>query len=211
MLSNQHVIQGSDADAPTTPALRRRLAEAGRLPQATPRQTLGTGQRCRLCGCNIDSDPDADRTIPACGSCKARPEARRLRNPQPARSFTEAERFLIRKISRLPPAASARCHSERPVAGGPRARCPTIHRRAAARRDRSDAGSQTRQRSRLGRTAKTPRTGQTRRHARSDHRAAHQRLRRRLLALPETLNAVEGHPSSPRGGLNHEAQRHPPG
>lgn len=104
MLSNQHVIQGSDADAPTTPALRRRLAEAGWLPQATPRQTLGTGPRCRLCGCNIDSDPDADRTIPACGSCKARPEARRLRNPQPARSFTEAERFLIRKIhGYLPP------------------------------------------------------------------------------------------------------------
>jgi hypothetical protein len=33
-----------------------------------------------------------------------RPEARRLRNPQPARSFTDAERSLIRKIhGYLPP------------------------------------------------------------------------------------------------------------
>ena len=104
MLPNQRVFPISDAGAPTTPALRRRLDEAGRLAPVPPRPTLGTGQRCGLCGCNLDSDPHADRTILACGSCKARPEAKRLRNPEPPRSFTEAEKSLIRKIhGYLPP------------------------------------------------------------------------------------------------------------
>lgn len=104
MFSDQRVFKTSDPDAPTTPALRRRLAEAGRLVPASPRQAHGAGQRCTLCGCNIDSDPEVDRAILACGSCKTRPEARRLRNPQPTRAFTEAEKSLIRKINGyLPP------------------------------------------------------------------------------------------------------------
>lgn len=42
---------------------------------------LGAGQRCRICGCK-----------------------QRLRNPRPSRSFTEAEKSLIRKIhGYLPP------------------------------------------------------------------------------------------------------------
>lgn len=42
---------------------------------------LGAGQRCRICGCK-----------------------QRLRNPRPSRSFTEAEKSLIRKIhDYLPP------------------------------------------------------------------------------------------------------------
>ena len=104
MLANQRVFHATDPDAPTTPALRRRLAEAGRLRPVASNGGLGAGQRCGLCGCNLDSDADADRTLPACGSCKSRPEAQRLRNPQPARSFTDAERSLIRKIhGYLPP------------------------------------------------------------------------------------------------------------
>jgi len=94
MLAHQRALPPSNGAEATTPALRRRLAEAG----------LGAGQRCSICRCSIDSDPDADRKIPACSSCKVRPEARRLRNPQPSRSFTEAERSLIRKVhGYLPP------------------------------------------------------------------------------------------------------------
>ena len=94
MLANQRTLPPANGAAPARLALRRRLAEA----------TLGAGQRCRICGCNIDSDPDADRGILACGSCKARPEAQRLRNRQPTRTFTEAEKSLIRKIhGYLPP------------------------------------------------------------------------------------------------------------
>lgn len=94
MLAQQRTLPPSNGAGPTTPAPRRRLAEVG----------LGAGQRCRICGCNIDPDPDADRTILACGSCKRRPEAQRLRNPRPSRSFTEAEKSLIRKIhDYLPP------------------------------------------------------------------------------------------------------------
>lgn len=94
MLVNQRIPPPGNGAEPTTPALRRRLAEVG----------LGPGQRCRICGCNIDSDPEADRKLPACSSCKVRPEAQRLRNPQPWRSFTEAEKSLIRKVhGYLPP------------------------------------------------------------------------------------------------------------
>jgi hypothetical protein len=104
MLANQRVFHPTDPDAPTTPALRRRLAEAGRLRPVASNGGLGAGQRCGLCGCILDSDADADRSLPACGSCKLRPEARLLRNSQPARSFTDAERSLIRKIhGYLPP------------------------------------------------------------------------------------------------------------
>jgi hypothetical protein len=94
MLVNQRPLPPANGADVTPPALRRRLAEAG----------LGAGQRCRICGCSIDSDPDADRKILACGSCKTRPEAQRLRNPQVSRTFTEAEKSLIRKIrGYLPP------------------------------------------------------------------------------------------------------------
>lgn len=94
MLASQRTLAPTNGADVTTPALRRRLAESG----------LGAGRRCRICGCSIDSDPDADCTILACGSCKGRPEAQRLRNPQVARTFTEAEKSLIRKIhGYLPP------------------------------------------------------------------------------------------------------------
>jgi hypothetical protein len=104
MLANQRTLAPTNGAEPTTPALRRRLAEAGLPPFVAARAVVGAGQRCRICGCNIDADPDADRTILACGSCKARPEAQRLRKPQPVRTFSEAERSLIRKIhGYLPP------------------------------------------------------------------------------------------------------------
>jgi hypothetical protein len=78
---------------------------AARLSVASSSRTpLGPGQRCRICGCSIASDQDADRSILACGSCKTRPEAQRLRNPPLSRGFTEAERSLIRKVhGYLPP------------------------------------------------------------------------------------------------------------
>jgi hypothetical protein len=41
----------------------------------------------------------------ACGSCKSRPEAKRLRDPQPARGFTDSEKALIRKINGYVPAS----------------------------------------------------------------------------------------------------------
>jgi hypothetical protein len=94
MLASQRSHPSPNGAEVTTPALRHRLAET----------SLGAGQRCRICGCSIDSDLDADRTILACGSCKARPEAQRLRNPQVSRTFTEAEKSLIRRIhGYLPP------------------------------------------------------------------------------------------------------------
>jgi hypothetical protein len=92
------VIQNNDPDLPTTPALRRRLENAGLLPpapQPSPRHFV-----CLLCGCNIGSDPDADRKLGACGTCKSRPEARRLAagsEKAGTRGFTEAEKSLIRK------------------------------------------------------------------------------------------------------------------
>lgn len=94
MLAHQRALPPGIGAEATTPALRRRLAEA----------SLGGGRRCRICGCSLQSDPDADGNIPACSSCKVRPEAQRLRNPQPSRTFTEAERSLIRKVhGYLPP------------------------------------------------------------------------------------------------------------
>ena len=84
MLDHPRIFRRSDPDFPTTPAIQQRLIEAGRVEGEGPLAFAHVaGQRCSLCGCSIGSDPDADRTIPACGSCKARPEARRLRNPQP--------------------------------------------------------------------------------------------------------------------------------
>lgn len=87
-----------DPDAPTTAALRRRLEIASNLPSSAlaPVSHL----KCLLCGCNIRNDPDADCVLGACGSCKSRPEARRLNAGSgitATRNFTEAEKSLIRK------------------------------------------------------------------------------------------------------------------
>ena len=98
MESDQRIFYESDHDAPTTPALRRSLKEAGRLLPGSRDQPHGGGERCFLCGCSLAADADADRRINACGSCKTRPEARRPRDPQSARAFTDAEKALIRKI-----------------------------------------------------------------------------------------------------------------
>ncbi len=53
MLASQRTLPPTNGADVTTPGLRRRLAETG----------VGAGQRCRICGCGIDSDPDADRKI----------------------------------------------------------------------------------------------------------------------------------------------------
>jgi len=98
MHPDQRIFYEDDHDAPTTPALRRRLADAGRLLRGSRGQASGPGERCVLCGCSLAADPEADRRIHACSSCKTRPEARPLRGPQPIRSFTDAERSLIRKV-----------------------------------------------------------------------------------------------------------------
>ena len=98
MLDNPRLFRRTDPDFPTTRAVQERLVVAGRVEGEGPLASgRNAGQRCRLCG-RINSDPEADRTIPACGSCKARPDAREARKPQAARGFTEADRSLIRKI-----------------------------------------------------------------------------------------------------------------
>lgn len=92
------LLPHDDPDAPTTEAIRRRLERAGHLPSAA--QPTALHFKCLLCGCNIGRDPDADRKIGACGTCKSRPEARQLRSaPEKGgtRGFTEAEKSLIRK------------------------------------------------------------------------------------------------------------------
>ena len=105
MFDDSRLFRRTDPDFPTTRAIQDRLIAAGRVegegPLASPHSA---GQRCRLCGCRIDGDREADRTIPACGSCKARPDVQGPRNPHPARAFTEAEQSLIRKVhGYLPP------------------------------------------------------------------------------------------------------------
>lgn len=76
--------------------------------------------RCRLCTCLLGAEDDDDADLALCGSCRRRPEARRLglppasltpapsrpaaAIPRPARDFTEAERALIRKIHGFMPA-----------------------------------------------------------------------------------------------------------
>ena len=99
MFDSPRLFRRSDPDFPITPAVQRRLIEAGRVEGEGPRAPAPpAGQRCRLCGCNIDRDPEADRSIPACGSCKARPDAHAASKPHAARTFTEADQSLIRKI-----------------------------------------------------------------------------------------------------------------
>jgi hypothetical protein len=99
MFDSPRLFRRSDPDFPITPAVQRRLIEAGRVEGEGPRAPAPpAGQRCRLCGCNIDRDPEADRSIPACGSCKVRPDDHASSKPDAARGFTEADRSLIRKI-----------------------------------------------------------------------------------------------------------------
>jgi hypothetical protein len=110
MFAENRVFLESDPDGPTTPALRRRLADAGRFVVTTAKSL---SPACGLCGCNIAGDPEADLNSQLCGSCKNRPEAKRLGGPAPgnpekgihvmhglhsARQFTEAEKALVRKI-----------------------------------------------------------------------------------------------------------------
>ena len=100
MTKTNRLIQHDDPDAPTTEALRRRLEIAGRLPSAELAAAPGRHCRCRLCNCNILNDREADPVIGVCGSCKSRPEARRLKTAAGAgssRGFSEAEKSLIRK------------------------------------------------------------------------------------------------------------------
>ena len=105
MFDQPRIFRRSDPDFPTTPALQKHLVAAGRVEGEGPLASARPATpRCRLCGCSIDSDPDADAAMPACGSCKARPDAGRARPPQPARTFTEADKSLIRKVHGfLPP------------------------------------------------------------------------------------------------------------
>ena len=106
MFPEHRVFRPSDPDAPITPALRRSLAQAGRLVPDTPHKLVAGGRPCLLCGCNITGDPEADHAIQACGSCKSRPESRRLRTTAaaPVRGFTDADKSLIRRIHGYVPA-----------------------------------------------------------------------------------------------------------
>lgn len=106
MMDDTRLFRRSDPDFPTTRVVQQRLVAAGRVHGEGPRAAGSpSGQRCRLCGCSIGGDPDADRAIPACGSCKARPEASQPQGSGPGRVFTAADRSLIRKVQGfLPPA-----------------------------------------------------------------------------------------------------------
>lgn len=83
------------------------------LPITKPESALVATCKCRLCGCRLGGEEIDDVELALCGSCKARPEARRLglqvvnqqagkrQVPaalQSARSFTDAEKALIRKV-----------------------------------------------------------------------------------------------------------------
>ncbi len=102
------VLPHDDPDGPTTAALRRRLEIAGHLP--SPSRPSVRHFNCLVCGCNLGSDPHADRALGACGTCKSRPEARSLKaapGVAGSRGFTEAE---------IPDPQNARVHSDSAVA-----------------------------------------------------------------------------------------------
>lgn len=76
-------------------------------------------EKCRLCRCRLGSDEHDDLTRGLCGSCKSRPEARRLGvalravhqqgastalRSKAAREFTAAEKGLIGKLHGYMPA-----------------------------------------------------------------------------------------------------------
>ena len=99
MFDTPRIFRRSDPDFPTTPAIQRRLIDAGRVEgEGLIASPPHGARRCRLCGCNINGDHEADRTIPACGSCKSRPDARVSASPQATRAFTDADRSLISKV-----------------------------------------------------------------------------------------------------------------
>lgn len=77
------------------------------------RSAQGAALKCRLCQCHLSAEEADDFELELCGSCKSRPEARRLglhalpSQPSPAidkfhgkaaRAFTEAEQALIGKV-----------------------------------------------------------------------------------------------------------------
>ena len=105
MFDNPRVFRRSDPDFPTTRAVQERLVAAGRVegegPLASGRKA---GLRCRACGIALDGDPEADRSRPACGTCKTRPEAHGNGQAANARAFTDADRSLIRRLHGLLPA-----------------------------------------------------------------------------------------------------------
>ena len=69
----------------------------GEGPLAPPRQCGPTLPPLRLA--TSIAIPEADRKIPACGSCKTQPEAKgSIEAACTARAFTDAERSLIKKI-----------------------------------------------------------------------------------------------------------------
>lgn len=88
-----------------------------RVVESQPRPA---GQKCRLCLARLDENEDDDLIHELCGSCKGRPEARRLGIAMPplptkrsipaaahqnsARDFTAAEKGLIRKLHGFMPA-----------------------------------------------------------------------------------------------------------
>ena len=63
MFDSPRIFPRSDPDFPTTQVVQRHLIDAGRVegegPLASPRNGA---PRCRLCGCNIDYDREADQT-----------------------------------------------------------------------------------------------------------------------------------------------------
>lgn len=70
--------------------------------QTSGAQLVDLASRCRLCGCRLGEAGSASH-LGVCNECSKRPEARRLGSRAPAsarsaRSFTAAERALIRKV-----------------------------------------------------------------------------------------------------------------
>lgn len=87
------------------------LATISRPPPAGP------AAKCRLCRCRLEVGGADDHTRELCGSCKGRPEVRRLGQPsaaalttqgvtldRSARAFTAAEKALIGKVHGYMPA-----------------------------------------------------------------------------------------------------------
>ena len=86
MFDSPRIFRRSDPDFPTTPAIQRRLIDGrpgGRGGAARVRGRMA-GSDAVFAAADIDRDPEADRTIPACGSCKARPDAHASSKPDAA-------------------------------------------------------------------------------------------------------------------------------
>jgi hypothetical protein len=98
MMNDTRLFRRSDPDFPTTKAAQIALVNMGRVEGEGPLAPKGAAGRCRFCGRGLGGDANADRSIPACGSCKTRAAATQARSPAPARAFTDAEKSLIRKV-----------------------------------------------------------------------------------------------------------------